>query len=369
MAVKNSQMADLILTTLDDLPKQYFEVTWDSQDYEACRIYQEDRIVIDGGEQIQRQVMLSDTGHARYRRMYDTDQPSSGDVMHKILVPWCQLSTYYTWDKAEIARQMNSAKGFISLMKIKRIDGLWSLAKLIEDRFWKSPASSTDDLYPYGVPYYIRWMNKDTTDDGFVGQTIRYQDGNPGTVCANIDSSAEERWRNYAALYTTIDNAMLRTFRLAFLYTNFKAPLIVNDPAHPENGAKRIYTTFNNVVDLQDLADSKDDRHGPKPDVLGNLRMDDTGLVYVNRLPVVPIPALNSQTDPETGDDPESIYCIDFRKFKPFVHEGYWMEEGEPIPGGVTQHTTFTVFLDGQHQNLCTNVRSAGFVLHKALTS
>ncbi|KKN71206.1 hypothetical protein LCGC14_0422490 [marine sediment metagenome] len=368
MAIKNSQAADLIMLTLNDLPKQYFEVTWDSQDYEACRIYQQDRMVIDGGEQIQRHVMLNDTGNARYRRMYDIDQPNVQDVMHKILVPWCQLSTHYSWDKVEIARQMNSAKGFISLMKERRIDGLWSLAKLIEDRFWKTPASATDDLYPYGVPYYIRWMNQDSTTDGFVGQTIRYQDGNAGTTCANIDSSAEARWRNYAALYTTIDNAMLRKFRLAFLYTNFKAPLIVNDPSKPVNGAKRIYTTFDNVVDLQDLADAKDDKHTGK-EVLGNLRMDDTGLVYVNRLPVVPIAKLNSETDPQTGDDPESIYCIDFTKFIPFVHEGYWMEEGEPIPGGVTQHTTWTVFLDGQHQNLCTNVRQAGFVMHKALTS
>jgi hypothetical protein len=238
---------------------------------------------------------------------------------------------------------------------------------LIEDRFWKTPTSSTDDLYPYGVPYYIRWMNADSTTDGFVGQTIRYQDGTTGTTCANIDSSAEARWRNYAAIYTNIDNAMLRTFRLAFLYTRFKAPIIVKDPSEESVAAKRIYTTFDNTVDLQDLADAKDDKHTGK-EVLGNIHMDETGLVYVNRLPVVPIPELNSETDPETTDDPESIYCVDFRKFKPFVHDGYWMEESEAMTDR-TAHTTMTVFLDGQHNNLCTNVRQAGFVLHKALTS
>ena len=366
MAVKGSQLADLIMTTLDDLPKNYFDVTWDRQDYEFCRIYQTERTVIDGGEQIQRQVMLNPTGNARYRRYYDVDSPAVQDVMHQIRVPWCQLGTHYSWDRAEIAKQQNSAKGFIKLMKIRRLDGLWSLAKLIEDRAWKTPATSTDDLYPYGVSYYINWMNADTTTDGFVGQTIRYQDGNTGTTCAGIDASSESLWRNYAALYTTIDNAMLRTFRLAFLYTNFKAPLIVNDPSQPRNGAKRIYTTFENVVDLQDLADSKDDNHSGK-DVLGNLRMDETGLVYVNRLPVIPIADLNSQTDPETGDDPESIYCINFEKFIPFVHDGYWLEESEAMTDR-TQHTTFTVFLDGQHNNLCTNRREAGFVVHKALT-
>jgi hypothetical protein len=367
MAVKNAQLADLIMLTLDDLPKQYFEVTWDRQDYEFCRIYQTERMVIDGGEQIQRQVMLNPTGNAKYRRMYETDEPAVGDVMYRIRVPWCQLSTNYSWDKVEILRNKNSAKGFISLMKVRRVDGLWSLAKLIEDRAWKTPATTTDDLYPNGVPYYIRWMNADSTTDGFVGQTIRYQDGNTNTTCAGIDSAAQSLWRNYAALYTEVNNAMLRTFRLAFLYTNFKAPMIVNDPSQSRAAAKRIYTTFDNVVDLQDLADAKDDKHTGK-EVLGNIKMDDTGLVYVNRLPVVPIPDLNTQTDPETGDSPDSIYCINFEKFIPYVHDGYWMIESEPMTDR-TQHTTFTVYLDGQHQNLCLNVREAGFVLHKALTS
>ena len=368
MAVKNSELLDLISLTLNDLPKQYFEVTWDNQDYEACRIYQEERMVIDGGEQIERKVMLSPTGAARYRRLYDIDEPQVGDVMHTIKVPWTQLGTNYSWDRVELMRQMNSAKGFIDLLKVRRIDGLWDLANLIEERFWKTPTNSTDDLYPYGIPYYIRHMNADSTTDGFVGQTIRYQDGTTGTVCANINSSSEARWRNYAALYTDVDNSLLRTLRLAFLYTRFKAPLIVKDPSKDFVAAKRFYTNFNNVVDFQDLADAKDDNHKGK-DVMGNIRMDDTGLVYINRLPVVPIPQLNDESDPETGDDPESIYCIDFRKFIPFVHDGYWMHEDEPEKGGTTQHTVFTVFLDGEHNNLCTNVREAGFVVHKALTA
>jgi hypothetical protein len=31
------------------------------------------------------------------------------------------------------------------------------------------------------------------------------------------------------------------------------------------------------------------------------------------------------------------------------------------------QHTTFSVFLDGSHNNLCINRRTAGFVLHKKI--
>lgn len=361
MGVKNSDLADLITLTINDLPKQEFEVGWDNQDYEACRIYQNERMVFDGGTQIERKIMLDNSGNARYRRAYDTDNPTVGDVMHTIKVPWSRIGSNYSWDDFELIQNKNNAKGFINLMKVRRVDGLWALADLIEERFWKTPESSTDDLYPYGVPYYITMFSADSTintsSGAFNGIFIKYQDGTYDSTCANIDSNTEAKWRNWTAVYTSIDNAFLKAFRLAFMYTNFKAPLIINDPQNKRSAAKRIYTDFDTTAQLMDLADQKDDNHTGK-DIMSNLKMDDTGLCYVNRLPVVPINQLN-------GAAFTPIYCIDFAKFIPYVHEGYWMKESEPETDR-GQHTTFTVYLDGAHNNLCLNKRTAGFVLHKA---
>ena len=359
MAVKNSQLADLIATTLNDLPKQEFEVMWDNIDYEFCRIYQKERTVIDGGSQIERKVMLDHTGRARYRYLYDTDQPAVGEVMHTIKVPWTQIGTNYSWDRFEILQNKNRAKGFIDLMKTRRIDGLWSLADLIEERAWKTPTSSTDELYPYGVPYYLNTLTAAgsiNTGAGFVGATISYQNGSTGTACAGIDAAEEPKWRNYAAVYTNIDNAFLRAYRLAFMETNFKAPMMINDPAQKRGGAKRIYGSVDQVAELQMLADARDDKVSGR-DVLGNIRVDDTGLVFINRLPVVPITELKAAAY-------SPLYTVDFEKFIPVVHDGYWMEESEPMTDR-GQHTTFTVFLDGAHNNLCVNRRKAGFVMHK----
>jgi len=368
MGVKNAALADLISTTLEDLPEQYFEVTWDHPDYEFCRIYQQERLEVDGGTSIKRKLMLDDSGNAKYRRLYDVDTPTVGEVMKTIDVPWTQIGTNYSWDKLEILRNRSDAKGFIKLMTVRRIDGLWSLANLIEERAWKTPSDSADDLYPYGVPYYLNAIDADSSDTaGFVGQTIRFQDGNTSKVCAGLDAEANPRWKNYAATYSAVDNALLTTFRIAFMKTKFKAPLIVNDPAQKNQGAKRIYTNAKISAALMDLADQRDDRHVGK-DVLGNLRVDDGGLCSINRLPVVYIDQLDDVTDPETGDEMDPIYCIDFRKFIPVVQTDYWMVEGEPMTDR-TQHTTFTVYLDGSHNNLCTNRRTAGFVMHKALTA
>lgn len=369
MAVKNSELADLIANTLDDLPSQEFEVAWTNQDYEACRIYQKDRYVIDGGEQISRRIMLSNTGRARYRRYYDTDDPAVGDHMSSIRVPWCRLSTDYSWDDLEIMHQMNSTKGFIRLMKERRIDGLWSLADLIEERFWKTPTDASDDLYPYGIPYYINMLDADSSEgDGFYGKTIRYQDSTTGTTCAGLDASTNTKWKNYCATYTDVNTAFLKKVRLAFLYTHFKAPLFINDPGNTRAMMKRFYSDFDMVAELMDFADAKDDRHSGK-EVLGKMIVDDGANVLLNRLPVVPIPQLEGDTDPETGDDTDPLYCVDFAYFQPVIHDGYWMKESEKPMTDRGQHTTFTYFLDGAHQNLCTNRRKVGFVIHKALTA
>jgi hypothetical protein len=195
------------------------------------------------------------------------------------------------------------------------------------------------------------------TTSGFNGVAAKFQDGNFTSDIANINATNEAKWRNYCALYSNIDNAFLKAFRLAFMFTRFKVAPIINDPAQAKSAAKRIYSDFDTVAQLMDLADNKDDKHTGK-DVLGNLRVDDSGLVMLNRLPVVPIPQLNDV-------DYTPIYCIDFAKFVPYVQDGYWMEESEPLTDR-GQHTTFTVFLDGSHNNLCLNRRTAGFVMHKA---
>ncbi len=359
MGVKNSDLADMITITLNDLPNQQFEVAWDNQDYEFCRIYQQERMVFDGGPNIERKVMLDPTGNARYRLLYDTDQPAVGDVMHTITVPWTQIGTNYSWDKVEIMRNKNSAKGFVNLLKTRRVDGLWDLANLIEERAWKTPDSANDKRNPFGVPYYLNFFTDAAgtinTAAGFNGAAAKYQDGTFTSSIAGIDSVAEPKWRNYCAPYTAVNNSMLKSLRIAFMKTRFKVPLFINDPSNARTAAKRIYTNSDVAADLMELADNKDDNHKGK-DVLGMLTVDGA-LCYINRLPVVFIPQLE-------GADFDPVYCVDFAKFIPYVQDGYWMDEGEAITDR-NQHTVFTVFLDGAHNNLCTNRRTAGFVLHK----
>jgi hypothetical protein len=360
VGIDNDKLIDLIATTLKDLPKQTFEVAWTNQNYEFCRIMQEDRMQVDGGTSIQRNIMLDQSGNASFRKLFDVDQPSVANVQRQIDVPWTQIGTNYSWDIVEILRNKSSAKGYIDLLKSRRTDGLWSMADLIEDRGWKTPTSATDKLFPYGVPYYLNMLAVNSTSAGFNGQTIRYQDGTTGTVCAGIDAATEPKWRNYAATYTKVDNALLRTLRRAILSTRFKPPLFITSPGNDKVGTRRMYANLDVNTELQDLADKRDDASAPK-DLAGKSLIDVEGTVYFNRIPIQYIPNLDGVTY-------NPIYTVDFEKFIPFVQEGFWMTESKPMTDRL-QHTTVTVYLDGSYNHLCINRRTAGFVIHNLVTA
>lgn len=368
--VSNDQLADLIQTTLRDLPQGQVEVMWDSQDYEFCRIYQQERRQIDGGTSIQRNVILDRNGRARYRKLYDTDQPHVDNNIHQINVPWTQIGTDYSWDKVEILRNKGSGKGFINLIESRKLERMWDLSELIEERGWSTPTSATDNLYPYGVPYYINHLDAGSTSAGFNGRTIRYSAGTTGTICAGIDAATEAKWRNYGATYTAVDNSLLRTMRSAVRRTRFRPAPIVNGMGETGTGPSiKLYTSDAIATELEDLADKRDDNNAPKDLANKALQHSFDGSVMFNRMPVKYIPQLDEFTVPDGDGNPFSsdpIFCVDWKYIQPVVQDGYWMEESEPMTDR-GQHTTFTVFLDGSHQNLCINRRQAGFVIHKPI--
>jgi len=339
---------------------------WDSQNYKICQLYQEHRRQIDGGTSIQRNVILDRHGRAKYRRLYDTDQPTVDQSQFLINVPWTQLGTNYSWDVLELLRQKNSEKGFIDLLESRRVERMWDIAELIEERGWLTPVSATDTLFPYGIPYYINFLGNGVSTGGFAGQTIRYTDATTGTICAGIDAAAEPKWRNYADTYTRVDNTLLRKLRSMVRRTRFRPAPIVQKPGDDKVGSPlEIYAADDVVTELEDLSDKRDDANTPQ-DLAGKMLHNFDGTAYFNKMPVVWIPQLDGMTVTDSNGNafhPNPIYCVDWTKLQPIVHEGYWMEESKPMVDR-GQHTTFTVFLDGSHNNLCINRRTVGGVIH-----
>jgi hypothetical protein len=360
-AVDFDALADVIKTTLDDLPKGQYEVMWDEQWYEFCGVYNESRRAVDGGKAIVRNVVLDETGSATYRRPFQTDEPSVDSIHEQITVPWTQLGTSYSWDMSEILMNKRSAKGFIDMIESRKVERLWGFANKLEERGWKAPVSATDKTNPYGIPYYLNMLDAGSTSAGFNGQTIRYTDGSTGTSCAGLDASTNAKWKNYAATYNQVDLGLLKVLRTACLLTYFRPPTGVGlrPPGNDKLGSNtKIYVNSSVAIEMQTLADARDDNTAPT-DLAGKMITPSNDVKYVcyfNRRPVVYVSSLNGVTY-------SPIYCVDWSKIIPVTLENGWMLESKVHNHGL-QHTAFTVYVDAWHNNLCVNRRTAGFVVH-----
>lgn len=362
MGYRPEDIADLLATTLADLPDQELEYALDHNEYFWTQLFQEKNIQIDGGTSIQRKVSFDTSGNARYRTMFDTDEPKFGDSIHTIDIHWALLGTNASWDEFEIVQQKNSKKGYVNLVQTRRDKAIIDLADLIEETMIAAPASATDLTTPYTLPYYLRVLNSAgsiNSSAGFNGCTVSYGGGTTGTIVAGIDSATEDKWRNYAAPYTDINNAFLKAYRRACIKTKFRPPIILNTPLMKERAAKMMCIAgTDTVLDLMELVDKKDDNHvSTAKESLGGMLVTDGSLVRLNRVPVIPLDTLDSASY-------TPIYTFDLSYFKPVVHDGYWMKKTPPMTSR-GQHTTFTSFVDGAHNVLVENIRKCGHVLHK----
>jgi hypothetical protein len=350
-------------------PKNELTVTWDDNRFEAARIFNQESIKKQGGTTITGKVMFSPTGSARYVGYYEVDELSQGEDIQEFTMPWCRMTTNWSWDEFEILQNRSNPEGFIDLAKAKEMQAMWDLAKLFEEALWQAPTSASDDKYPRGIPYYIRMLDADSTTAGFNGQTIRYRNGSTGTTCSGIDASTYTNWKNWAATYTAVNNDLITTLRTAFLYSEFKPPLGATQFEQRKAAKQRVYTGRPVKAALFDYLDAKDDVHQTK-EAFGRMVVSNGGTdMMINGLDVVGIKSLDAATDPVTGDDTDPIYCVDLSYLQPVVYSGYWMNTRGPVHGGTKQHTVWTMFKDGAHNIWCPDPRSAGIVIHKAITS
>lgn len=362
MGFAPEEIADLLATTLKHYERE-LDYALAHNEYFWTQQFEKDAVQKDGGSSIHGFISLDDSANASYRSLYDVDSPNTEDTIHEIDVHWALIGTHASWDEFEIANQKNNQKRLIDVVHTKMDRAMISLADLIETTMVSVPDSATDRKHPFTLPYFLRVLNSAgtiNTTAGFNGTTVTYGDASTGTIVAGIDSAVESRWRNWAAPYTAINNAFLKTARQAFIKTHYRYPLILDTALIKKRAKKmRAVAGTDTVLDLMDLVDTRDDNHvATGKESFGNMLVADGDLVRINRVPVIPLDTLDSASY-------TPIYFFDLQQLQPFVHEGYWMVKKKPVSGGNKQHTVFTSFVDGAHNILPRNMQKLGFVLHK----
>lgn len=348
--ISNTDLIDLTRTTLENLPSMDFEVALEYQQWNVVNLwFKEDKVQSDGGTSIKRNIVLEDTGNARMVRPYQRLSINVADTQQFITAPFFQMNTHWSIERYEAIRNRGKAK-FIPLIQSRRLDAMVSLAELIESKAWLVPTSSSDDLNPMGVPYWLSMLQAAATTDGFNAYTVRYSGGTTSTTKGGIDGSTtpNAKWRNYALCYTAVNADMVNRVRKAFFATGFKSPMMVQDLSSPKF-TFRGYMALNTLTEYSALMHNANDNLGPD---LAKWQ----GQEVFRGVPILYTPQLDGVTY-------SPFYFLNHRHFFPIVEEGNWLHEHEPM-SDVEQPNTQTTHVDCSGQFFCNNVRQAGFVGH-----
>ncbi len=361
--IPNSDLLDLTRTTLENLPDMEFEVPLDFQQYPVCNMwFPEHKREVDSGTSIERNILLDDSGNARFVRLYQKTPINVTDVQKKITAPWVQLQTHYSIERREALRNRTPAR-YINLIQSRRTDSMLSLADLLEQKGFATPTSESDDLNPRGLPYWLGFRDDGSSGEGFDSDTVRFSGGTTSNTKAGLDASAaaNAKWRNYSATYTAINADFVKKMRKAFHATSFRSPMLVSEIEKGTNQF-RIYMALDELTEYEDLATKQNDNLGSDLDPFH-------GMTTFRRVPIQYTPQLDDFTVVDGGTNDfalDPIFAVNHAKFFPFVLEGDWMRESEPMID-VEQHNVQTVFVDCSFQFFCTNVREAGFTMHKVI--
>jgi hypothetical protein len=353
VGISNTDLIDLQRTTLQNLPDLEFEVALENQAYEVTnRWFKKDKKQVESGTSIQRNIMLDKTGNAKHVRLYQKTPINVADAQYLLSAPWVQVQTHYSIERREALRNRAPAR-YIDLLRSRRVDATVDLANLLELRAWLTPNNQNDDLNPRGVPY---WINKAPTGvsqvGAFNGITIRFGDGSTSTVKAGLDGNASTstKWRNWAFTYDAVNSDFVKRMRRAFHATKFQSPKSAKDIDRDEDQDFRIYMPLDPLTEFEDLVTKQNDNLGSDADKYhGTTRFRGCPIIYENQL---------------DADVDAPVVALNHKKFVPFILEGDWMRESDPMMD-VEQHNVMTTYIDGSYQFMCLNVREGGFIGHK----
>lgn len=357
--------------TLNDLPWDgSWELMLNQPKYPLCAVLNDDHIKSEGGKSIQKMAVLNyNFNQAQNRVLYQTDVPAAPQMMNTIIVPWAFSGVNWSYDVAELEMNSGSKSGFIDLIDQKRTDSMIQLAELYEANGWITPVNAGDTKTPLGIPYFLPFANGGFTGSGFAGQTIRYQDGSTGTLCAGIDAAIQPKWQSMVGTYTKVDNSLVRLIRHITRLTDFTFPKMVKNPGEDYSridSEMGLYASAVTVDELEDYCYKSGDYTGPEKDFSGRIGFTNEG-VSLSGVPLRYAPTLDTEavTSSITGGsvNPASIYMVRWGAIQPTVLNSMWNVE-KVAAVTAQQHTVVSCFIDSTYNLVIRNRRSAGWHIH-----
>lgn len=352
-----SEIADLIIATLEDLERMKFQqIAQPLQDYEVMSHFlKKDRVQIDDGYGIKRTLMLKYGSAAQRTGLFGTDTVNVYDHLAQLTVPWRHVTTNWAFEKREIL--MNRGKSLLNKIILPRRAGaMIALAEILETDVWKT-LGSTDDESPYGIPYYI--VKNSTT--GFEGG---HASGHSST--AGINVSTYPNYKNYTVSYGDSNggdyskDTLIKPLRTMQRRLNWKSPVSTPDLGGTKAMDRyRLYVSEIVMAGLEDVGEKQNENLGRDLARYGGDRDIAQDTLLFRRHPIVHIPKLDD-------DDQEPIYFLDHSTWHPVVLRGDFLRESAPKEAP-NQHNTMVVHVDLTYNYVCIDRRRNGIAYNSNL--
>jgi hypothetical protein len=351
---------DILKITQDAYPwRGELTVLQDRHDYPVMnRWFGQDKMVVMGGPSVSKDIMIDENGSAEWVVPYQRTEPNVVDVMAKIIMPWRNVQAYYAIEVSEVLRNRGNSQKLVDILKVRRASAALSLAEQFEKKAWLAPTSTSDNLHPAGIPYWIVPITAAQVAAHLAASESygAHQGANPTgfSDCAGLDASTDKYhlWRNWNDIWdgdvSNVTEADVQRIVRMHRHLQFRVPMNATDWASDTYSNYRAYCSEDRLDAFERKARSNNDSLGAD---LGKF----SGAVVVKGTPIEWAEELDSRTD-----DP--FYMINHKKFRPIVQEGMFLKESDPLVD-VSQHKVTVTYVDCELNFFCENRRSGGGVI------
>lgn len=353
MALQGDAIADLVAMTLKQLGRGKFnEIITPYQEYVISKdLLKSKNQVQQGGHAVQRNIMVTESGNARWTGMFATENTTVKDVMKTISVPHRIYVTSWAFDEIEMAQNSGDAVQILNLMVPRRFDAMKGLCDLLERGLVDLPPSSTDTDVPYGLNYWIVW-----TDNSGTNANGGFDGGHPSgfSDVAGLSATTYANWKNWVAKYTNVtEDDLLDKWRRAAIQTNFMPPTEI--PEYGKGQDFGFYTTLTTMMELVKTTRAQNENLGTE---LENYK----GTPIFRGIPVKYVPIFEDTGYIAASSDP--IFGINWRTMHFCSLTGWDMKESGPFRDA-NQPLVRRNYIHGTCNLMCNN-RRKNFILAKA---
>lgn len=339
--------ADWVQSTLYNLGIDHFEeVMSDLQGYEvASRWLKKDRVQMDSGQGIYRNVATQPTTRSRHVGSFAQDNPNVGDHLTRLEVPWVNETTDWSYDYIEDMLKNSGKARVLNVIKPRQANALISKASVLETAAW-TLRGANDFTLPYGVPYWV--TQSVTATSGWNGVAA-----SGFTTKGGIDPATHTNFRNWTWQYADWTAAdLMAELRRAHLEILWRSPVTVQEYRKQQD--LRIYVDTTTLINLEALQEQRNDNWGnemaPYRGGGSHLATLDGTLVF-RKHPIIRVPSLDANAVAQN-----IVYMIDHGTFVMYVLEGNFNRRTGPIRSG-DQHNVWTIHVDLTYCYVCLNVR------------